>query len=192
MKNILSVSKIILITIIFIGSSLFTLNAQASEVLGVTDITAVKTFAEAGGGYEKGWSWVFDITVPTDETVLNMKFADWLKGSDKIPAGSNIRFYSEQSSNASTTNSAIVISAGGTYSGEMYINRGIDLSDKAGRQIRITVEARIPEGSVGGSYSTSYGIKSNPDTAKPIITLLGEASSIIEVGSSYTDAGSLP
>lgn len=189
MKNILSVSKIILITVIFIGSSLFTSNAQASEVLGVTDITAVKTFAEAGGGYEKGWSWVFDITVPTDETVLNMKFADWLKGSDKIPAGSNIRFYSEQSSNASTTNSAIVISAGGTYSGEMYINRGIDLDTKAGRQIQITVEARIPEGSAGGSYSTSYGIKSNPDTAKPVITLLGEASPVIEVGSSYTDAG---
>ena len=56
MKNILSVSKIILITVVFIGSSLFTLNAQASEILGVTDIIAVKTFAEAGEGYDKGWS----------------------------------------------------------------------------------------------------------------------------------------
>src|SRR3990167_636117 len=135
MKNILSLCKIILITAIMIGSNLiaFNANAQVTPVLGVTQITAVQTFASPDNTFENGWRWVFDITVPENETVLNMKFADWIKSADTIPASGNIRFYSEQSSNA-TTNSPIVLSSKNTYSNDLYINKSVDLDTiKSGR-----------------------------------------------------------
>ena len=96
-----------------------------------------------------------------------MKFADWTNSSNSIPAGSNIQFYSAQSSNASTAGSAIGITSAGIYSGAMNLNSGTDLDvSKAGRQIQVTVEARVPVGSAGGSYSTSYGVQStDPDIA---------------------------
>ena len=51
----------------------------------------------------------------------------------------------------------------------MYINPNTDLNvNQAGRQIQIVVEARIPTGSTGGSYSTSYGINT---TATSTISL---------------------
>ncbi|MEK7501372.1 MAG: hypothetical protein AAB629_00430 [Patescibacteria group bacterium] len=145
--------------------------------LGVTGISAVQTFASADNTFENGWKWVFDVTVPTNKTALKMKFADWTKGSDVIPAEGNIRIYSAQSSNAYDSLHAITINTAGTYSDEMDLNPNIDLDaiSKSGRQIQIIVEARVPESSAGGSYSTSYGIKSIPDTIVPVITWVDPA-----------------
>ncbi|MCX6731473.1 MAG: DUF5011 domain-containing protein, partial [Candidatus Parcubacteria bacterium] len=183
------------ITAAFVVGGFFVANfalAADTAVLGVTQISAVQTFATADGTFTNGWRWVFDVTVPTSETILKMKFADWISGSNSIPAGSNIQFYSTQSSNASDAAHAVAITAANNYSGEMDLinNSSSDLnSTQAGRQIQVTVEARVPVGSAGGSYSTSYGIKSLPDTTAPVITLLGITPMTIEGGSIYTDAG---
>ena len=135
--------------------------AVESVVLGVTQISAVQTFAAADNTFANGWRWVFDVTVPTNETILKIKFADWTNGSNSISAGSNIQFYSTQSLNASDVNHAIVINSANTYSDAMNLNSEKDLDiSKAGRQIQVIVEARVPVGSAGGSYSTSYGINS--------------------------------
>ena len=53
----------------------------------------------------------------------NMKFNNWVSGSNIIPAEGNIRFYSSHL-NASTTGSAIIISATDTYSNAMNIIPG--------------------------------------------------------------------
>ena len=159
-------------------------------VLGVTQITAVKTFATADGTYTNGWSWIFDVTVPTNETTLKMKFADWVSGSNTITAADHIRFYSAQSSNASDAVHAISISATNNYSGEMNLIPASDLNlAQTGRQIQITIEAMVPTGSAGGSYSTSYGIQSNPDTTAPVIILTGDNPQTIQGGSTYTELG---
>ncbi len=140
-----------------------------SATLGVTQITAVKTYATADDTYANGWEWIFDVTVPSNQTLLQMKFADWTNGTSVIPAANNIQFYSQQSTNASDEAHAIPITAADTYSGIMYINPNTDLNvNQAGRQIQIVVEARIPTGSTGGSYSTSYGINT---TATSTISL---------------------
>jgi len=137
----------------------------ADPVLEVTQRIPVKTFAAADGTYANGWSWVFDVTVPTNETTIKMKFTDWVSGSNTIAAAHNIAFYSAQSSNAFDASHAITIDAADTYSGVMNLNNDDDVQ-KAGRQIRIIIEAAVPAGSAGGSYSTSYGINSaNPDVA---------------------------
>ncbi len=192
MKHLSFFFKISLVVVVFILGSFFTTNAyaEASAGLGVTQITAVKTFASADNTFENGWKWVFDVTVPTDEIVLQMKFADWTNSAGAILAGGNIRFYSAQFSNASDGERAITVGATNTYSDSASLIVGADLDvAKAGRQIQIAVETRVPVGSAGGSYGTSYGIKSDKDKSVPIITLIGESSVTVVVGTTYTDAG---
>ncbi len=121
------------------------------------------TTAAADNTYEHGWKWVFYVTVPdTDphnETLLKMKFADWMSGNDVILSGGNMRFYSAQSTNAVDEAHAIAITSSTTWSDIMNINSGVDLNSLfGGRQIEVVVEAKIPTGSAGGSYSTSYDI----------------------------------
>ncbi len=130
-----------------------------TPALLVTKINPVKISASADGTYANGWQWIFDVTVPTSETNLTMKFADWLNGSNTIPAASNMQFFSAQSTNAADQAHAISITAANTYSAVMSINADSDLDAiTAGRQIQLTVEVKIPTGSAAGSYSTSYGI----------------------------------
>ena len=134
--------------------------AQGNGTLGVTGVTASSSYATVGGGFTAGWSWIFNVTVPTSEASTTMKFADWVGvGTSTIPALNNIRFYSPQSSNASTTASAKLISGANTYADYMTIDGDLDVNT-AGRQIQIIVETQIPTGSAAGAYSTSYGVKS--------------------------------
>jgi len=168
----MKITKTILIAGVLVVGVFFGGSNSKAAVLGVTQITAIQTYASADNTFDNGWKWVFDITVPTNETILNMKFADWTNGSSTIPAAGNIQFFSTQSSNAFDESGAITIGASGVYSSAMKIKTSDDLDiTKAGRQIQITVEARVPVGSSGGSYSTSYGVKSNPDPNVPIITI---------------------
>jgi hypothetical protein len=144
-------------TVVIIES---TTAGQGNGTLGVNQVTASSTYATVGGGFDAGWSWIFNVTVPTTEASTTMKFADWVSnGTSTIAAASNIRFYSLQSSNANSTSTAITVSAANTYASYMTLNNDLDAST-AGRQIQIIVEAQVPTGSAGGSYSTSYGIKS--------------------------------
>ncbi|MCX6724315.1 MAG: DUF5011 domain-containing protein [Candidatus Staskawiczbacteria bacterium] len=186
---LVSLTAILVMSGFFVVAGTASANIAPNGVLGVTQITAIKTLAAADGTYTNGWSWVFDVTVPTTETTLNMKFADWVSGSNVITAGDHIRFYSVQSSNHSDADHAITISAANSYSGEMDLITTDDLSANDGRQIQITVEAAVPVGSAGGSYSTGYGIQSNPDTTAPVITLTGDNPQTIERTSSYVELG---
>lgn len=179
-------------TVLILGGFLISgqsVSAIAPVALGVTQITPVKTLASADGTYANGWSWVFDATVPTNETTLNMKFPDWTNGSDTIPAAANVKFFSVQSLNASNESSAIIISSANAWSDNMYLNPASDLdpTTQNGGQIQITVEVSVPVGSAGGSYSTSYSIQTNPTL--PVITITGQNSITISQGSTYTDAG---
>jgi|GEM_PF-2163438 len=158
--------------IVFVGGLLVVApSAHAnSAVLSVTSISAVQSTAIANNNYANGWKWVFNVTVPSNETVLNMKFANWSNGSSIIPANNNIRFYSAQSSNVSDEAHAITLTAADTYSDAMYLlpNNDLDLT-QAGRQVQVTVEVRIPGSSTYGSYSSNYGIQTNLDMVPPVI-----------------------
>jgi len=170
---------------IFVGV-VFANNVFAANngILSVTNISAVKTYATADGIFENGWQWVFDVTVPYNETILKMKFADWSGGTNAIPAADNIRFYSAQSTDANSASTAVIISNAGQYSAVMNINpesaSDLDFA-KAGRQIKIIVEARVPKGSAGGSYSTSYGIFTDIDPDISIVAPGQEGYMIISV-----------
>jgi hypothetical protein len=72
---------------------------------------------------------------------------------------SNMRFYSAQASGNADSGHAQTITTAGTYSSGITLDSDLD-ADTAGRQIEVTVEMKVPAGSEGGSYSTSYGVSS--------------------------------
>lgn len=146
------------------GDQTFTTALNNAAVLAVTQISAVQSFAVGDNTFANGWRWVFDVTLPINEASVSMKFGDWISGGNSIPAAGNVRFYSAQSANHNSSASPVTVSAANahTSSDPMIIDAGLDLhSSIAGRQIQITVEGRVPSGSAAGSYSSSYGIKSN-------------------------------
>lgn len=137
----------------------FTTESAPVVELAVTGIGAVRTFATADDTFDNGWSWTFHVTVPTAETNFAMKFADFISGANTIPAASNVRYYTAQSSEAEDASEAVVIAGADTYPGNITLDSDLDAST-AGRQIEVTVEVKVPVGSAGGSYSASYGVSS--------------------------------
>jgi len=137
------------------ASQEFTTVAQSDGSLAVTSVTTTKSYATADASYTNGWSWNFYITVPTSETTFKMKFDDWISGSNTIAVTNNMRFYSAQAATAVDADNAITITASGTYSTGMTLSSDLDATT-AGRQIMVTVDAKVPVGSSGGSYSTAY------------------------------------
>jgi hypothetical protein len=126
--------------------------------LAVTSIDSVDTSAVANGTYEDGWEYVFNITVPSNEPDLAMKFADWLKdgGGGTIPVANNMRISSAQADNGGAT---ITLSAANTYSSPALHITG-DLNPSLdGKQVQVTVEVKVPSGTPNGSYTTTYGVK---------------------------------
>ncbi|NOX66349.1 MAG: hypothetical protein GXO85_11325, partial [Chlorobi bacterium] len=128
--------------------------------LGVTSIVASSTMATADDTFEHGWSWVFNITVPTNETQFKMEFSDFISGADSIVAANNIRFYSAQSSDSYSTSTATMITAANTYSDAITLDTDLEPATP-GRQIKVIVEMKVPAGSAGGAYSAGYGVSSN-------------------------------
>jgi len=94
--------------------------------------------------------------VPTCETHVAMKFADWT-GAGTILAGGNMRISSAQADNGGAT---IDVLAADTYTTPT-LNMNADLSAAAGVQVDVLVEVKMPIGTPNGSYSTTYGIQSN-------------------------------
>ncbi len=127
--------------------------------LEVTSIDMIKTNAIANGTFSGGWEYVFHITAPTSEQNIAMKFNDWLRtgGSGTIPVANNMRISSLQADNGGAT---ILLTAANTYSTPSLHMVGDLDPTKAGRQVKITVEVAVPNGTPNGSYTTSYGVQS--------------------------------
>ena len=155
----------------------FTTVAQGNGTLALTSgggivASSTRTYATANGTYASGWAWDFYITVPTTETQFQMKFTDWQGATTTMATANNMKIYSAQASgNADADNAVTITTADGTYSTAMTLDSELSASDVAslgiadpatldGRQIKVTVEVKIPEGTSGGSWSTSYGITS--------------------------------
>src|SRR3989344_1867284 len=129
--------------------------------LEVTSIEALKTTAVANGQFADGWRYLFNITVPTDETDLAMKFADWTQsGNDHIlPVAGNMRISSDQ---ASDSNLVVTLSAADTYSTPELTMTGDLNEDEEGLQVQVLVEVAVPSGTYNGTYSTNYGVRTLP------------------------------
>lgn len=129
-------------------------------VLSVTSIETIDGSATADGTFANGWKYVFNVTVPTNETNVAMKFDNWtiVGGGSTIPAANNIRISSPQANNAGAT---VLVTAANTYTIPA-LTMVTDLDPVLeGIQVKITVEAAVAAGSTNGSYTTNYGVQSN-------------------------------
>lgn len=139
-----------------------------STPLAVTGIDAVDTTAVANNSFSDGWEWVMHLTVPDNEDAFRIKFSDWTMGNTSFPANGNIKVYSTQSSNASTTDSAITETGNG-FSDWLYLN-GDTSSTTPGRQIDLHILVKIPVGTAAGSYTTAFTAQSWPQSATSTAT----------------------
>ena len=131
----------------------------SNGILQVTSIDMVDTTATANGSFADGWEYVFHITAPTTEQNLAMKFSNWLRtgGGGTIAVASNMRISSAQANNAGAT---ILLLAADTYSTPaLYMTGDLD-PVMVGRQVEITVEVAVPNGTPAGAYTTNYGVQS--------------------------------
>ncbi|MDO8407657.1 MAG: Ig-like domain-containing protein [bacterium] len=135
----------------------FTTEEEPVVTLAVTGVDAIDTFATDDDTFANGWSWTFHVTVPTAETTFAMKFSDFISGANTIAAANNIRYFTAQASANDDEASAVTIVGADAYPAGITLDSDID-SSTAGRQIEVTVQAKVPAGSAGGSYSTSYGV----------------------------------
>ncbi len=132
---------------------------QGNGVLNVDSIEMVDSSGTANNSWEDGWEYVFSVTVPTNEPNVAMKFADWMSGANVLPVANNMRISSLQANNGNAT---ILLTAANTYSTPPLTMTGDLDAGTAGRQVEILVEVKIPVGTANGSYTTTYGVQSNP------------------------------
>jgi hypothetical protein len=134
-------------------------NVNDNGTLKVDSITVVKSNATADNTFESGWKYIFHITDPNNEPNIAMKFADWIGANNNtIPVANNMRISSAQANNGGAT---ILLTGANTYTSPLTMTTDLNPS-MAGRQVDVTVEVKIPSGTSGGSYSTTYGVQSTP------------------------------
>jgi len=128
-------------------------------VLNVVSITPVNTSGIADGTFADGWSYLFNITVPTTEPNLSMQFSDWLgANSTTLPAAGDMQISSAQAVNAAP----VVISAANTYSSPALDMVGSVSTSTPGLHVQVLVQVKIPLNTVNGSYTTDYGVQTLP------------------------------
>jgi len=132
-------------------------STPSSTPLAVTGVDSVSSTATADGTFAHGFKWVLHFVVPSNETSFQMKFSDFTtpSSSGTIPVASNVRYYSSQSSNATSEGSAIV-ETNNNYGGALTLTGDASLTTP-GRQIDVTVETAVPTGTPTGVYSTIFG-----------------------------------
>lgn len=134
--------------------------ATTSAVLAVTGIDTVNATAFADNTFANGLKWILHLTVPDAEDAFRMKFGDFTSAdsSGTIPAASNIRIFSPQSSNAASAGAAIT-QMSNDFGDWMYFTADASATIP-GRQVDVTVEMRIPVGASAGMYTTTFGAQS--------------------------------
>jgi hypothetical protein len=122
--------------------------------ISLDSLTMTRSGARANASYAEGWHWEFALTVwDTNETRLKMKFDPWL-GLGTLSAAGNMQY----SADGSVWQS---ISLDSAYGAEAIDIASIDEDPlRAGRQLKLRVQMRVPQGTKMGTYTSAYGILS--------------------------------
>jgi hypothetical protein len=138
-------------------------STASSTPLAIDSISTNQSSGVADNTYADGWSWTIHFTVPDNENAFRIRFSDWGNASSSFPTANDVEVYSPQSSNASTSASAITETGNG-YSGWIYLT-GDTAPLTPGRQIDLVVNVKIPFGTPAGSYSSNFTASTFPSTA---------------------------
>lgn len=137
----------------------FTTVAAATGSLAVDSPYMINSTGTADNTYANGWEWVMRITLPTNQTNLALKFANWTSGSNTLAAANNMQYYSEQIAvGTGSSGSPVTITAANTYPSDITVSTDAD-STRAGIQTDIHIKVKIPTSTEAGSYSTTYSAR---------------------------------
>ena len=142
-------------------TSQFTTESAPTGALAVGNISQVRYWGVANGGYDNGWEWVMPATIPTNANHFHLKFANWTSGGNTLSVSGNMKYWSEEitSGLSGSESNPVLITAADTYPDDIILNTDNNTSpDAPGMQTNIHIQVQIPSGQAGGSYSTSYGI----------------------------------
>jgi hypothetical protein len=146
------------------SDQMFTTATSSSTVsLALLGIDTVRGTANADGSFADGFEWIFHFVVPTAENQFAMSFSDFWNTADAsktIPAANDIRYYSAQSDNATSSDSAVLVTAANQYPSTMLDLTGDASSTADGRQADVVVEMAVPSGTAAGSYLGDWNAES--------------------------------
>lgn len=125
--------------------------------IAVDNTAVLNGYAVADDSYTNGFRFKMRVTVGSAvENLLKLRFDDWSKvgGGGTIAAASNM-----QVNLANTTAGAVP--AATTYGSNLPLGADLD-AGTPGIQQDVYVWLKVPVSTVGGAYSTSYGVMSTP------------------------------
>ncbi len=125
--------------------------------ISVDNTAVLNGYAVADDTYTNGFRFKMRVTVGSAaESLLKLRFDDWSKvgGGGTIASASNM-----QVNLANTTAGAVP--AATTYSSNLPLGTDLD-AGTPGIQQDVYVWLKVPTSTVGGAYSTSYGVMSTP------------------------------
>jgi len=144
-------------------TSNFTTAAAPIGALAVTgtSMNEAKRFA-TGATFDTGWEWYIDLTIPTTEPSVRLKFGNLTGTGGTIAAASNVRYYSAHAIAGHTTSGTAIVAADNDYSvdGLTFDATSDQDATTAGWQVRVKVQAQNPS-SLGGSFSTQFSVQSS-------------------------------
>lgn len=140
-----------------------TASTASTTPLAIDSITTDQSSGVADNTYADGWQWTIHFTVPTNEDAFRIRFSDWGNASSSFPTANDVQIYSPESSNATSSSSAIGETDNG-YSDWIYLNGDTDPLTP-GRQVDLVVQVKIPFGTPNGSYSSNFTAETYPSTA---------------------------
>ncbi len=152
------------------GDYSFTTAEEAATPTGDLSIDQVrinplKSYALATDDFDDGWEWLISLTIPTDESFVQLKFSNFQGTADSIAAATNTRFFSEQSTNIDSTTTAITVAAANDYGALfMVFDASSDTqlgSGHPGWQVVVKVQVKVPTTAAGGAYSAQFSVQSS-------------------------------
>jgi hypothetical protein len=145
-----------------------TASTASTTPLAINGITTDQSSGSADNTFADGWQWTIHFTVPTNEDAFRIRFSDWGNASSSFATANDVQVYSPQSSNASSSSSAI-LETDNNDSGWLYLN-GDSNTLTPGRQVDLVVQVKIPFGTANGAYSSNFTAQTYPSTATSTAT----------------------
>lgn len=136
-------------------------STATSTPLALLGIDTTRGTATPDSSFADGWEWLFHFSVPNAETQFALKLSDFVNATSTILAANNIRYFSPESSNATSVNTAITITAANTYPTTMLDFTGVASTSTTGNYTAdVTVQMMVPVGTAPGSYTSFWGAES--------------------------------
>lgn len=130
----------------------------ATTSLVVMGIDGTSTPALASGTFADGWHWVMHFLLPAFTTQLRLAFGDFVGtlASSTIPASGNVRYFSPNATNATSSGSSITVVGSQALGGPLLFNPATSSTP-----IDVMIDVRVPTTTSPDSFRVNFDATSN-------------------------------